>query len=308
MPRDAHFLYFLDQKIRLIPDNYYSIGRKSENDIVLPHKGVSRSHALITWENGAFLLEDLASSNGTHVNGKLIQKHKLIDKDKIRICTNNLEYRVPSFYGQDEEMNPSATMILEKQVAEILNKVEDPSVVKGISNLKNAYFSYKEKLGNLAFKDKLTGLFNRRFFDERIIEEWERARRYHRHLSVIMVDIDHFKKFNDTYGHQKGDEVLEAVAQILLQNSRTNDIVARYGGEEMVAILPETDIENAFQVAEKMRKAIHQGVKEKASVETTASFGVGAFSIENDTPEKILKAADEALYRAKEKGRNRVEK
>ncbi len=214
---------------------------------------------------------------------------------------------MPGIFEKDDDVNPSATMILEKQVAEIMNKVEDASVIKGISDLKNAYFSYKQKLSNLAFKDKLTGLFNRRFFDKRIIEEWERARRYHRYLSLIMVDIDHFKLFNDTYGHQKGDEVLATVAGILQQNSRTNDIVSRYGGEEMVVILPETDMEKAALVAEKMRKALENGVIKQAGVKTTASFGIGAFSIENDTSEKILKSADEALYKAKENGRNRVE-
>lgn len=307
MSEDYYFLYFLDQKLKLEKDKSYTIGRKDENDVVLKQQSVSRHHASIKWEEKGFVIEDLDSTNGVQVNRELIKRKSLFDKDKIRICDNYLEFRVQSKFDKNGVVKPSDTLLMEKKVAEIMNRVEDPSIIDHLSELKKSYINHKKKLSELAFRDKLTGLYNRHFFDERFIEEWERAKRYHHYLSVIMVDIDHFKKFNDTYGHQKGDEVLKMVGKIIKKGCRTHDIVARYGGEEMVIILPETSLDHAMKVADKIREAIELGVEEKAGVKATASFGVGTFSALNDIPKKILKSADDALYKAKENGRNRVE-
>jgi two-component system chemotaxis family response regulator WspR len=161
--------------------------------------------------------------------------------------------------------------------------------------------------------DGLTGIANRRQFDKTLDQEWQRALRNCTELSLIMIDIDYFKLFNDTYGHQAGDDCLKSVALALARIvHRPSDIVARYGGEEFAVILPETDTEGTLRVAEKMREAVtrlnlrHDA--SKVSDKITLSIGVASMSPRgSDNPDILLAAADDALYRAKHAGRNRVE-
>jgi diguanylate cyclase (GGDEF)-like protein len=134
--------------------------------------------------------------------------------------------------------------------------------------------------------------------------ELKRAIRYKKVLILIMVDIDHFKKFNDTFGHQKGDSVLRTVGTILKENSRSSDIVCRYGGEEMAIILPEQDMNQGITTAEKLRKKLESEAYEIEGVNITASFGVGSTGVETKTIEELIKKSDEALYLAKKSGRN----
>ncbi|MBU3914348.1 GGDEF domain-containing protein [bacterium] len=305
--QEEYFLFFLDQKLTLEPKMSYTIGRNADCSVVFPNKEVSRNHAVLEWQNQFFIIRDLNSTNGTFVDSKKIEKQRLYDGNKIRIGEYFLEFRAIDTSKTPADLGLSDTMILEKNIAQIIDKVEDPSIVRKISDLKSSFMEQKEKLTDLAYRDKLTKLYNRGYFDNRLKEEWVRAKRYKRNLSLIMIDIDFFKKFNDTYGHQKGDEVLSTVAAILQNSIRFNDLAARYGGEEMVAVLPETDLEKATIVAEKIRRNVQELVKKEAGVETTISLGVACYSVKNDSPEKILKAADDALYRAKEGGRNRVE-
>jgi len=171
-----------------------------------------------------------------------------------------------------------------------------------------------QMLERLSFLDGLTGVANRRYFDESITQECRRAARDNTSLSLVMLDIDFFKRFNDTYGHQKGDVCLKEVATALSESlKRPGDFVARYGGEEFVAVLPNTDIEGAVFVAEAMRSnvailAIPHANSEAGSC-VTVSLGVGSMNPTHDTePAQLISMVDKALYEAKGEGRNRLKK
>lgn len=175
--------------------------------------------------------------------------------------------------------------------------------------LSNAYSTIE----TMSITDDLTQLFNRRYFHARLEEEIERARRYDHPVSLFMMDIDHFKPVNDNYGHQTGDEVLKVIGSILKSNTRRADIVARYGGEEFVVLLPETEQETARVAAEKIRAAIEGHsftAPEGPLFHVTASFGVSCLDVTDpntaDIAGSIVKEADDAMYQAKETGRNRV--
>ncbi len=162
------------------------------------------------------------------------------------------------------------------------------------------------KLEQLAIRDKLTGLYNRRKLDESFAVEVSRAERYGRPLSVIMLDIDHFKAVNDTHGHPVGDAVLVETAERLLAALRTSDIPGRWGGEEFLIICPETPLDTAVQLADRLRHNYEMKDFPEAG-RLTASFGVSTHHKGQLAPD-ILSGADKALYRAKNGGRNRVEK
>ena len=171
----------------------------------------------------------------------------------------------------------------------------------------------KARLELLALTDPLTQTLNRRALVERLTAELERARRYSLMLSILVVDLDHFKAVNDTYGHLIGDEVLRAVARTLQREARTVDIVARYGGEEFVVVLPETGEEGAVAVAERIRQKVAeypaQIGEQRDRLKVTVSIGVAtatATSTRVNAPDDLIAGADEALYRAKAQGRNRV--
>ena len=164
-------------------------------------------------------------------------------------------------------------------------------------------------LERLARTDGLTGLANRRHFMEVLEQEVERAQRYQRPLSLVLLDLDHFKRVNDTHGHAAGDEVLKAAALVLRSVCRDVDLAARLGGEELALVLPETDAGGAHTVAERIRHKIEAGVHRSPagdSFSVTASMGVATIAPDTDTGEALLQAADVALYRAKDGGRNRV--
>ncbi|MEW6600847.1 MAG: diguanylate cyclase [Nitrospirota bacterium] len=166
-----------------------------------------------------------------------------------------------------------------------------------------------KKLEKLAIKDGLTGLFNHRHFREVLKNEFKKAKRHSQPLSGIMIDLDYFKAVNDNYGHQYGDFVLAQSAQILKRLVRDTDFVARYGGEEFFIVLPNTDLQGAFILAERIRKVFlnNKFTKDKASETVTVSAGISATSDDNVISEDDLVAnADKALYRAKWRGRNNV--
>ncbi len=162
----------------------------------------------------------------------------------------------------------------------------------------------RDELERLSIIDALTKLYNRRYLMTRLDEEGRRARRVDRPFSLLMMDVDHFKKVNDTYGHQAGDEVLAGVAAVLQESTREVDCAARYGGEEFVMLLPETPIAGALDVAERIRTRLAQETFPGGAV--TLSIGVAEFPADGETPEFVLRAADAALYRAKRDGRDRV--
>jgi diguanylate cyclase (GGDEF)-like protein len=165
----------------------------------------------------------------------------------------------------------------------------------------------------MSITDELTKIYNRRHFYTRLDEEIQRSGRYGHPLSLLLLDIDHFKRVNDAHGHQIGDDVLIGFASILKSNARKIDVVARYGGEELVIILPETNENSAYVVAEKLRKLIEShefDISDGKKLNVTASFGVSSLNMlaEDiiDKSRQIIKLADDALYRAKESGRNTV--
>lgn len=157
----------------------------------------------------------------------------------------------------------------------------------------------------MAIKDPLTGIFNRQKFGEALEDEVERAARYHQHLALIMFDIDRFKNVNDTYGHQAGDYILQGVVNTVQQHIRKLDIFARYGGEEFVVLAPETTLEGAGALAEKLREIIADSEFQYVG-KLTCSFGVSGYR-DGEKPDQFIKRADDALYAAKNAGRNRVE-
>jgi diguanylate cyclase (GGDEF)-like protein len=162
-----------------------------------------------------------------------------------------------------------------------------------------------ETITRLMNTDPLTGLTNRRQLSERMDVELSKARRHDHPLSALMMDIDHFKSINDTYGHGAGDAVLFGVAEILKQTCRKEDIVARYGGEEFVVLLPDSPAAAALDCAERIRKAIEGSVFPEIDRKVTASLGATLFA-PTDTEESFIQRADAALYEAKASGRNRV--
>ncbi|MEM1172113.1 MAG: sensor domain-containing diguanylate cyclase [Cyanobacteria bacterium P01_H01_bin.35] len=167
----------------------------------------------------------------------------------------------------------------------------------------------KEQLRNDSIRDSLTGLFNRRYLDESLNQEIIRAKRNQQPLSVIMVDIDHFKKFNDTYGHDVGDIVLREVAKFLEGEVRESDIVCRYGGEEMTLILINTPLDIAKQRAENICSGVRElSLENQGEVlpSVTVSLGVASFPLDGTAGEEIVQKADRALYQAKKAGRNQV--
>lgn len=163
----------------------------------------------------------------------------------------------------------------------------------------------EQEIYQLATTDSLTGIANRRAFSAVLAKELERARRYGVPLALVMYDLDHFKHVNDTHGHDVGDEVLQAVTGLVRENIRAHDVLARWGGEEFMLLMPQTDAPAAGRAAEKLRLAIAAHVFDKVG-KLTVSFGVAAFEPRDDQA-SLLKRADDALYRAKAQGRNRVE-
>jgi diguanylate cyclase (GGDEF)-like protein/PAS domain S-box-containing protein len=200
------------------------------------------------------------------------------------------------------EVNPRS-MRPARDVEQRLRALTD-RVGPALANLK-----LRDALRVLALHDSLTGLYNRRYLEDALKRELHRATRSGKPVSMIMIDIDHFKRFNDTFGHDAGDFVLSAVAKSVTRNIRPSDLACRYGGEELAVVLVEADFDCAMQRAEKLRLAIretnltHRGQTLPAP---TASFGVAVYPRHGANLAEFMKAADEALYRAKQQGRDRV--
>jgi diguanylate cyclase (GGDEF)-like protein len=170
--------------------------------------------------------------------------------------------------------------------------------------IQNAH--YVERVKQLAYLDGLTGIFNRRFFELRILEEIDRARRFQAGMAVLMVDIDQFKRLNDEFGHLLGDEVLRQVSSIFSQQLRKIDVVCRYGGEEFAIVLSQTNPQHALAVAEKLRRLVENWQFPGVARPVTISTGVATFPNHGTTRDELVRAADAGLYAAKQGGRNRV--
>lgn len=300
----------------------YLLGRSPESDIPLPERTVSREHARLRMDEGSWKIRDLESTNGTRVNHHKVKEHTLSDGDHINIGPFICVYRhFPEEAPEMEEFDSllNDTLQVERRVKELLDQAAGLSEREKIHGFKHFLNGMRQRMNNMANVDRLTGLFNRRFFDNQLSFEIERATRYGHPLSLLMIDIDHFKRVNDTQGHQKGDEVLAAVGALIEANTRSSDIAARYGGEEMAVILPETTREQAAIAAEKLRRRIESESEPRTKLKVTVSIGVATVGPrgpgapaeageppEDTTPATLMEKADGALYKAKELGRNRV--
>lgn len=171
-----------------------------------------------------------------------------------------------------------------------------------ITDLTQRVDTFKDK----AFKDELTKIYNRAYFNEKLTQEIQKVKKDKKHLSLVFFDIDKFKNFNDTYGHQIGDMILYQLATLIGKHIRKSDILARWGGEEFILILPDSSLDAALRVAENLRIIVQNYIFQD-NLQVTCSFGVAQYSQEENS-DNFLKRADDALYKAKENGRNRVEK
>ena len=244
------------------------IGRALEVDIVLEDDRASRQHARISTSEQGVILEDLNSTNGTYVNNQKIDHWSLMDGDLIAIGNTLLKF---SFQSE----------------------------VEG---------EYHDGMVDSVKTDGLTGLLNRRFFDKQLELEMSRADRANSALSFILCDLDNFKKINDTFGHQVGDLVLKLVSSAIKDTIRETDFAGRYGGEELCVLLPDTELQGAGEVAEKIRSAVEQLDinQEQGGLRVTVSIGVSARSDPSQTIKSLVQCADENLYHAKANGKNQV--
>jgi diguanylate cyclase (GGDEF)-like protein len=245
------------------------IGRSSKCEIQIDHDSVSRQHVRLSVKEGRCSLEDLGSTNGTFVNDETISgKVTLRNADLIKV-------------GR--------------------------TVFKFIAN-DNIEAAYHDEIYRLTTVDGLTQVHNRRYFDEAIERELSRCRRYQRALSLMLIDVDHFKKINDTFGHLAGDAVLKEVAAAIRKRIRREDLLARYGGEEFAVLSPEIDHKGVVQLAEKVRKLIesHEFRFDGTPIPVTISCGTATLGKKSDDAQALIGRADEKLYEAKEGGRNRV--
>ncbi len=250
-----------------------TIGRSSDCEIPIKEEDISRNHARIVVEGvkGKVKVVDLGSTNGTYVNKKKVAGEQYLENgDQIR-CGNTL-----------------FKFISEGSVDAI----------------------YHDELYKQATLDPLTRISNRKHFNQEIESEFARAKRYDRPLSLLLMDIDFFKKVNDTHGHPAGDYVLKHTAVQIRETVRAQDLFARYGGEEFAVLLPETTSENAQALAEKLRARI-EATKfewEKKKIPLTISIGIATLRPTSAGPEDLVAEADKNLYVAKNSGRNRVAK
>lgn len=249
------------------------IGRSDEADIQVDDEKVSRKHLklmLMSNQKGEQWAKvvDLGSKNGIYINGARVFDHDLKTNDKLKVGDTILKF-------------------------EIKDRLD---------------VSYHDKLYQQATRDPLTGLSNRNHFQNEFRKFISIAARYNRPISIIMLDIDFFKKINDTYGHDVGDSVLKEVAKIIMHHVRNHDVAARFGGEEFVMLLPETAISGAVVVAERIRVALENKdfVPMGCHHRVTISIGIGEYPSSGLEGDEIIKRADEALYQAKSGGRNRV--
>ena len=245
------------------------VGRSSESDLVIAHNSVSRAHCRIWREGNGYRIRDLGATNTTRLNDRRIEgEATLADGDQVTVGESILK-----FISQD-----------------------------------SVEASYHEEIYQLATHDALTELYNRRHFIEMADKEIARAMRHQRPLSLCIVDVDLFKPVNDRYGHISGDEVLRRIAGLLRGHARSDDLAARIGGEEFALLLSECDATAATAFAERLREAVaaETFVLGGEPQRITISIGIAELAPERAERTALMAAADAALYRAKDEGRNRV--
>jgi diguanylate cyclase (GGDEF)-like protein len=246
------------------------IGRHPDNALTLDDDGISRVHARIYQTGGSYFIEDLGSSNGTYVDGRRITQEELGD-------------------GATVQLGPRVCFrfsIVDEQQERVLRQLYESSV-----------------------RDALTGAYNRQYFMDRLRTELAYAIRHNSTASVLLLDVDHFKNINDSYGHPAGDAVLQRLSHLCTRTLRTEDVFARYGGEEFICLLRGVPLAGAARAAERLRESLSHAPLVYAShlIAVTASVGCASLACCPDmTDQALVATADRRLYRAKAIGRNRV--
>jgi two-component system cell cycle response regulator len=249
-----------------------TIGRTDSCTIALDDARLSRVHVKITYVGGTWMLTDEGSTNGTFVNGVRVEKYSTLDDGSRLLLGGSVSLRF-TFVTEEEE--------------QALAKVYDA-----------------------AMRDGLTGIFNRKALDERLVAEWAFAARHVAPLSFVLLDVDGFKSINDTHGHLAGDAVIREIAARLARAVRTEDVLGRYGGEEFVVVARDIALDRAAQLAERLRRTIGDSpiAFDAQQLSVTASFGVASMACcgESKDLRTLIEIADSRLYAAKRAGRNRV--
>jgi diguanylate cyclase (GGDEF)-like protein len=246
------------------------IGRGTHVEIRLTDDGVSREHCALVREGGRVVLRDLGSTNGTFCNGARVDRRELTDGDKIMV---------------------GSTSILKFTYHDHLDEV------------------FQRQMYESALRDGLTKIFNRRYFTDQLQKEFAFAMRHQTPLALIFIDIDHFKTINDTHGHPAGDAVLADLSALLMSLLRTEDVLARFGGEEFTILCRGTDLGGAKIVAERLRAAVERRRFEVSQVRIPITISVGVAAVPDPAVKDdaaFLAGADRAMYEAKTSGRNRV--
>ncbi len=245
------------------------VGRGTDNHIVLDADSVSRRHAHFEARGNHWIVSDDGSTNGTYCNDEQVLREVVLrNGDRVKIGSTIFKF----LSGADVEAQ------------------------------------YHEEIYRLTIVDGLTQVHNKRYLYEALERELIRGRRHNRNLAVLMFDIDHFKRINDLHGHLAGDFVLKEMARIVQSRIRRDEVFARYGGEEFCIILPETMLEGAIELGERLRKQIeeHDFVFQQDKIKATVSIGCAVLTDEDRNAGELLKRADERLYEAKNAGRNQV--
>ncbi|MDQ2646879.1 MAG: GGDEF domain-containing protein [Myxococcota bacterium] len=245
------------------------VGRGADNHVVLEGDSVSRRHAHFERRGNSWFVVDDGSTNGTYLNEEQIAHDALLNNgDRIKV---------------------------------------GPTILKFLSGL-DAESKYHEEIYRMTIVDGLTQIHNKRYLFEALEKELIRARRYERELSLVIFDIDFFKRINDQYGHLAGDHVLRELARVVQERIRRDEVFARYGGEEFVIVLPETGLGGARALAEDLRErvATHAFVFQGERIPVTISIGCAQLSKDDRAATELIQRADEKLYEAKRSGRNRV--
>ena len=250
------------------PVSELGIGRDVQNAIVLDYESVSRRHARLVRRDGAWWVVDNNSTNGTYVNDVPMRETPLRNGDRIKIGDVILKY----LSAGDLE-------------AEFMSTISQMMVT-----------------------DQLTQAANKRHLLDQLANELNRSMRHGRPLSLVMFDIDHFKRVNDTYGHVAGDYVLKEVSTLVRTRIRRNEVFGRYGGEEFSLLLPETHLQGAYTLAQEIRALVagHAFVFDNVRIPVTVSLGVAQWNPTIRSVDEFVQAADAKLYQAKREGRNRV--
>jgi diguanylate cyclase (GGDEF)-like protein len=254
-----------------IPRNGGVIGRDPDVEIRVPDPGISRRHAEILRDNdGHYVLRDLESRYGVYVEGEKITEQRVSDGDRLQLSgETGLRLRY---------QDPNETEII-------------------------------EKMQEAATRDALTSVSNRRYFIERLEQEFAYARRHRAPLGVMMIDVDYFKRVNDDHGHAVGDEVLRTVGRTLHDGVRTEDLVARYGGDEFIVLSRSASAEDVQRFAERLRTTMRERVIRSQGEQFRLTLSIGVACFANGEPENMMELvarADSALYAAKRQGRDRV--